>query len=117
MTIVERKFGTEIVTSKGKIHKFDSIECLAAYYLKNRLNQKDVHSVLVTDFNKESKFLNAFEAVYLCSSQIRSPMGMNLSAFFNYQQARAMLGNYGGQIMEWGEVLALINDEWLRRGK
>ena len=117
MTIVQKQFGTELVTSKGKVYKFDSIECLAAYYLKNRLNQKDVHSIHVTDFNNESKFLNAFEAVYLFSSNIRSPMGMNLSSFENSQQVQLILGDKEGKIIEWNEVLALVNDEWLRRGK
>jgi len=35
MTIMDQKFGTEIVTKKGKIYKFDSDECMRNFYNKN----------------------------------------------------------------------------------
>ena len=35
MTISDERFGGQFVTSKGKVHVFDSIECLAAFYLAN----------------------------------------------------------------------------------
>ncbi|HEU5219058.1 MAG TPA: hypothetical protein VFU23_10390 [Gemmatimonadales bacterium] len=36
MTVSDPRFGAELVTTRGRVYTFDSIECLASYYLGNR---------------------------------------------------------------------------------
>jgi copper chaperone NosL len=31
MTIMDHRYGTEVVTDKGKVYKFDSVECLVEF--------------------------------------------------------------------------------------
>ena len=47
MTIVEKPFGCEIVTSKGKVAKFDAIECLVAHF--SETGKDSTISIYVTD--------------------------------------------------------------------
>lgn len=118
MTIVQRPFGAELVTNKGKVYKFDSIECMAAFYLKeNVVRREDVHLILVTDFESNEKIVDALPAFYLHSPKLHSPMGMNLSAFENEDACQTARQKYGGEIIEWPEVIAMINEEWIQRGK
>ena len=81
MTIVDKTHAAQYVTNKGRAYKFDAIECLL-----NDLKEKDETTmafVLVTDFTTPAQLINASEAVYLISEEIKSPMGANLSAFSN----------------------------------
>ena len=42
MTIMDKKFGAEILTKKGKAVKFDALECMINYLLENNINESDV---------------------------------------------------------------------------
>lgn len=117
MTIVERNHGAEMVTSKGRIYKFDSIECMAAYTLKNKVGKEEIHALLVTDFDNPGVFIDATSATFLHSPRLRSPMGLNLTAMQNREAGISKVDKYGGNLLDWVEILALVNDEWLQRGK
>lgn len=117
MTIIEQSHGAELVTSKGKVYKFDSIECMAAYILKNKIRKEGIHSLLVTDFEDPGVFVDAISATFLHSAQLRSPMGLNLTAVQNREVGISLLNKYDGDLLDWMEVLALVNDEWLKRVK
>ena len=82
MTIVDQRYGTEVVTKKGKVYKFDSIECMVNFiFSEKRLNENEIHSFLVTDFSGNTMFVDASSAYFLQSKELPSPMGMFLSAF------------------------------------
>ncbi len=97
MTIVDKTHAAEFVTKKGKVYKFDAIECLI-----NDLTTKDENSmayILVTDFLNPANFINANEAVFLISEELKSPMGANLSAF----KSKEVI-NYKGQTYNWKNI-------------
>jgi copper chaperone NosL len=113
MSIVEKPFATELITKQGKIEKFDSIECLAAYILKEIIKNDKIHSLWVTDYQENDKFIEAKNAFYINSKSIRSPMGMFLSAFKNQEEAIKTLNDKEGKILNWDEVKKLVYNEWL----
>lgn len=113
MAIVEKPFGTELITKQGKIEKFDSIECLAAYILKDTIGKDKIHSMWVTDYHNNQEFIGAEKAVYLHTKNIRSPMGMFLSAFKSDKAAKETLGNNDGDVLTWDEVKELVYREWI----
>jgi copper chaperone NosL len=117
MTIVEKSHGAELVTPEGKIYKFDSIECMAAYILKNKFGKEKIHSLLVIDFKNPGVFIDAGSATFIHSPKLRSPMAMNLTAVKNREAGISMVNKYDGNLLDWTEILALVNDEWLRIGK
>ena len=49
MQISDPRFGAELVTTKGKVYAFDSIECLVAFYRQANAAH-DVRSVWVSDY-------------------------------------------------------------------
>ena len=104
MTIMEAKYGAELLTVKGKVYKFDAIECLAAFQNSGTVPQDQVHALLVADFRNPGNFLEAAEASYLHSDKLRSPMSMNVAAFADTHAAEKARAELGGEIIDWAEI-------------
>jgi copper chaperone NosL len=117
MIISDQRFGTELVTSKGKIYKYDSVECLISDYLKMSGSEKEIHSLWVTDFNNPTVLINAKSAIYLHSSKLRSPMGMGLSAFSDEAEADEMKNKFTGTILPWNRTLTLLGESEFSKPK
>lgn len=104
MTIVEEKHAAEIVTKKGRAYKYDAIECLI-----NETNEQDKSKIalfLVTDYTQPRVLINASEAIFLVSKEIKSPMGAYLSAFSNKVDAE----KYKGEIYNWKTIQQRFKD-------
>jgi copper chaperone NosL len=106
MTIMDQKYGSEIITSKGKIFKFDAIECMLDFKSENakKLNsEKD--NYLVINIAAPGELINANTAFFLKDKAFSSPMGANLAAFPSEQLAQNNLQNSDGLIFNWEELL------------
>jgi len=105
MTIMDQRYGTEIVTSKGKVYKFDSVECLVEF-LENLKNKKEKPGkLLVTPFDHPGNLVNAGESFVLHSKNLPSPMGLYLSAFETEAAAGFFQDQYGGKIYNWDGLM------------
>lgn len=105
MTIVDNKFGSEIITKKGKVYKFDAAECMVRFMKEGKIKEEDIETRLVTDASKPGQFINANEAVYLISENFPSPMGANLSAYGSRSDAEKFQKDYSGELKTWDEIL------------
>ena len=115
MKIMDPRYGSELLLKTGKAYKFDSVECLAAYYIENKDKLK-IHSLWVPDFLTK-KFIPAETALYLYSKNLPSPMGLNLSAFKTKEELEKVRAKYGGEILNWDQVLQLVKKEWIEKHK
>ena len=114
MIVADAGFSAEIKTKKGKVYKFDSIECMVAYMLKNKLKKEELAAVWVADF--PSKHLVRLEKVkFLVSEGLRSPMGLNISAFAKEEELKEAFRHFGGKIMGWEEVVNYVKEKWRGR--
>ncbi len=110
MLIADAKYGAELITAKGKIYKFDSIECLADFYLKNNSDPK-LTKLFVIDFRKPESLIEINKAVFLKNEKFHSPMGMNVLALGSREEANNIVNQYGGNILSWDEVLQTIKSK------
>lgn len=101
MTIMDKKFGAEIITKKGKAVKFDALECMINYQLENKINESDVDKYYCVDYSEPAKLKDAKEMTYLVSPKIKSPMGENISAYSGKNTAEKSLNDFGGEIFNW----------------
>lgn len=106
MIIADEKFGSELITQKGKIYKFDSIECLAMYW--NQFSKNDIHSLWVTDFKNPGQWVRADQAQFLQSSNVPSPMGMFLSGYSGDYDAQSMQKQFDGDVLNWQQVVTRV---------
>ncbi|RMH66064.1 MAG: hypothetical protein D6677_01125 [Calditrichaeota bacterium] len=106
MTIVDRQHASEMVTEKGKVYKYDSIECM----LRDRKNHTDVPVALylIDDFAHAGILTDARNATYLISENFPSPMGANLSGFASRDEAEKVMKSEGGRLFTWQEIGAQI---------
>ncbi|NQV41587.1 MAG: nitrous oxide reductase accessory protein NosL [Candidatus Marinimicrobia bacterium] len=113
MTIVEDLYGSEILTTKGKAHKFDSIECLAAFVIKGDLPKEKIHSLYFTDFEDAGNLYPLQGLIFVQAKKLKSPMGLNLSAFRTQKTADDVALLYFGETMTWEQVQTYVESAWL----
>jgi len=112
MMISDSRFGGELVTNKGKVYKYDSVECLAASYINYTKENEDVHSLWVVDFNITEQLINAEQAIYLRNKDLRSPMGLDITAFTDSLTAGKRQVSSTGTLLSWKEVQEVVNKQW-----
>lgn len=102
MTIMDKKFGAEMVNSKGKAIKFDSGECMVGYI--NSENKFEAAQYLIVDYKSEGELINASEAFYLHGGSVVSPMGGNLAAFKTKADAEKLNTEFGAELILWNDL-------------
>lgn len=108
MTVSDARYGTQLVTMTGRTYAFDSVECLAAFLAAEPEVREQVHSLWVTGFDAPERLIPVEEAFFLHSPTLRSPMGMNLTAFGAGVTPDSALNAFGGEVLDWAGVLALV---------
>ncbi len=113
MRIVQPKYGSEIVTRKGKAYKFDAPECMIAFLLEGKtVAEQEVALTLVPDFETE-KFITVETAFFLRSDNLKSPMGLNVAAFATKEAAEGQQRDLKGDMLTWQMFKDLVKKEWL----
>lgn len=108
MLIMDQKWGAEIVTAKGKIHKFDDINCLTIFLQESELKPENIAHLLVIDYLNPGKFLNASDAWFVQSEQLRSPMASGVAAFATQAAMNEFIESSGGVSMNWEDTMNLF---------
>jgi len=111
MKIMDKRYGAEFVSSKGKVYKFDSGECLIDYIYQNNISDKDNNQLLVTDFNNPGTLIKAGVATFIISQKLPSPMGAFLTAFSSRNAAQKKVEETGGDIYDWASVKEKIHNK------
>jgi copper chaperone NosL len=106
MTITDYRYGTEVVTKKGKVFKFDSIECMVGY-VSEKMEDNQISMMFVTDYESH-KLIPVNSASFLFSEGLPSPMGMYLTAFSNFASAEVFQSELGGEIVDMEKIAELI---------
>lgn len=115
MVITDKPFASQLLNRHGKAFFFDSIECLAAFELKGTVKAEDIHSKWVPDFNTPSNWIEVKNAHILKSERLRSPMGLNLSAYTDVQKLMIAKSSYGGEALSWDQVKNVVHRQWIQR--
>lgn len=108
MVISDPRFAAQIVTKTGKTYKFDSIECMVAFMVEATVPEDDVHSAWVSDYDAPGTWLRADEARYLQSALLRSPMGLNLSAFKTLDALEDMREEANGIEVRYADLPGIV---------
>lgn len=105
MTLVDKKFGAELVTAKGKVYKFDDVNCMVNFINSGYLEGETLEHKLVVDYTQSGKLIPAEEAFYLKSDQIRSPMASEVAAFETEKVMLKHKEKFKAIYLGWGELL------------
>ena len=109
MTVVDKTHASQYVTKKGRSYTFDAIECMVLKLADDK-NENKMAYLLVADYSNPGVLIDAKNATYLISEQIKSPMGANLSAFNSLKTAQKFLEENGGALFSWEELKKKLTD-------
>ena len=105
MTLMDKKFGAELVSRKGKVFKFDDINCMLTFYHSGEVEPSQFSHKLVVDFTRPATLIDAADAFYLKSSQIKGPMASEVAAFQTKESMDGIKKDLKGIYLVWGEVV------------
>ena len=107
MTIMDNKHAAELVTVKGKVFKFDAIECMLRYIA--RTDKQEYAYQLISDYSSPGELVIAEQSMYLISKNLPSPMGAFLSGFLSDEAANLAMEENGGALYNWEQISEKIN--------
>lgn len=106
MNIADSKFGAELVTDKGRVYKFDAVECMVPYMQEN---QNEYAHVLAVPYDEPGALKPAEDLHFIISDSIRSPMGANLVVVSDAASAN----EFSGRQYQWDGIQDyLLNEDW-----
>lgn len=105
MTLMDDKFGAEIVSKKGKVFVFDDVNCFVGFIKKGTLSGNEIAHYLVTDFASPGTLTDAQTATYVLSEEISTPMASNIAGFKDDKLLEQYNAKWNGKIMRWEELL------------
>jgi copper chaperone NosL len=108
MTIMDAKFGGEIITKKGRVYKFDDAHCLANFIKSNNVKKEEIAGIAFMNYENPNTFLKAESAFFVVSPQLKSPMNSNAAAFANEQAAQKTAKEANGVVENWNKLSASL---------
>ena len=103
MKIADGKFGAELITTKGRIYKFDDMHCMINYHKENLATK--IQSFYIHDFNQNNVLISAETAFYVKGGEINSPMRGNIIAVKTEKEAKNIALNYNASLISWSEII------------
>jgi copper chaperone NosL len=103
MQISDPRFGAEVVTRHGRSVKFDSIECMHAFYVQ-AVAANDVGTVWVSDFRHPGTLIDATHATFVDLGPGRAPMGRGWAAVASADDATKIGITDPRAIKRWGDL-------------
>ncbi len=104
MTISDVRFGAEIVTTKGKVYKFDDMHCILSYLKTKDLEPGDIKDIYFSNFCGDHRLINVNGSSLLRSEGLRSPMGGNIAVFDNRDSLIKIQQRYPGDPVNWNDL-------------
>lgn len=107
MTITDPRFGAEIITTKGKVYKFDDMHCLTSFLKENTVSKADIKNMYAVNFSGNHNLIKVDENLLLYKTDLlQSPMNGNMAAFDNKDSLAAVMHQLkGGMPLNWDELI------------
>ena len=96
MVISDPRFGAELVTDKGRVHKYDAVECMIAHIHEENIGYS---SLLAIAYDNPKTLYFVDSPSFIQSPDYRGPMG-NTAAFYGEGFARDL------QVMSWADLFS-----------
>ena len=104
MTIMDPKFGGEILTKKGKIYKFDDAHCLVGFIKNGRVKETDIAQTVFIDYSNDKNFLDVKSSFFVVSPELKSPMNSHAASFSSKEPAEKKAKEINGTVKSWDEL-------------
>lgn len=114
MTLADRRFGGEIITTRGRALAYDDAGCAAEAIADAEVPAGEVREVWVVDYLHPDHLLPADSSVFVRSRQFLTPMGSGVVAVADSVAARGLASAQDGTVLRWAEVVDAAKGGGLR---
>jgi copper chaperone NosL len=104
MTIVDRRYAAELVTTTGKAYAFDDVGCMAAFLAAGTVEPGRVAGAYFHVYLEPDRVYPAAEVRLVHSDTLRTPMGSGLAAAHAGSQVASLQQLIGGTVETWDEA-------------
>ena len=104
MTVSDARFGSQLVTTKGRAYHFDDAQCMVAFVKAGTVGSEDVAAYYLPDYTNENKLLPAEKLFLLKSESLKSPMRGDVAAFASQEDLEKIKESHGGDVLSWGDL-------------
>jgi copper chaperone NosL len=104
MTILDQRFGGEVITQKGMVYKFDDIHCISSFLKSDDSEKTKGADIYLLDYNTPAKFVKSGESFLLRSNELHSPMGSNTAAFSAEANREQSKQQVNGENLLWIDI-------------
>jgi copper chaperone NosL len=102
MTIVDDRFGAEIITEKGRCYKFDDVQCMVRYDNENK--NVPVKTFYIHHYAAPGQLIEATTAYYIEGENVRSPMRGDMAAFATFEEAQDFGKRLSARLISWKDI-------------
>ncbi|MEC1718175.1 nitrous oxide reductase accessory protein NosL [Schinkia azotoformans] len=99
MMVQDNQYSAQIVTTNGKVFKFDDIGCMAMYINDNL----PVGQLYARDFYSH-EWMEVEQAYFVFTKDVETPMNYGFLAFSSKTNVEKFLAESSGQEMMWNQV-------------
>jgi len=104
MNIVDARFSSQCISTKGKSYQFDDIHCMVSFMKNGGIWRNEVAGVYFSDFNEKNKWIKSENAFLFQSDSLRSPMGWNTTAFSTENAREEAFNKFNGKKLIWTDI-------------
>ncbi|WP_439506460.1 nitrous oxide reductase accessory protein NosL [Sediminibacterium sp.] len=102
MAVADVRFGAESISSKGRIYKFDDLNCMISF---KKSNEKiKMNQFFVNDYEANNQLIDATTAWYIMHETVKSPMGSNTAAFSKRATAQNKARIISTEVLSWDQL-------------
>lgn len=103
MSISDKRFACEILTSKGRAYKFDDVSCLLDYKTAHSDKMNNA-SYYIQDYLVPNTLSLINALTFVKGENISSPMGGNIAAFTNKDSATVYATQWQAELTSWESI-------------
>ena len=104
MTIVDKSFSAQAVSTKGKQFKYDAVECMIHHHIQN---ETEMAIRQVADFYHPGEMIPVDSALFIKNDSINSPMGENLAAL---RRGYLEVNRNSADVYTWEDIVNLFRE-------
>jgi copper chaperone NosL len=93
-----------VVTQKGKVYKFDDVQCLLTFITSGNLAKSEIAKVYFVDFCGTHSLVGEKESYLLKSDLFQTPMNGNIAAFNHMDSLKKVSIQYQASIVLWNQL-------------
>jgi copper chaperone NosL len=100
MSIADQQYGSELITDKGRVLKYDAAECMVNQLVKESVAYQRLYAV---PYDEPETLKPVDSLIFVIDQQFRSPMGASLAAF-------SVAGNMpkGAEWISWEDLVTKL---------